>query len=133
VTWGLALQAVGLGIPVTAALRRASQDGVLGGLTHYTVRLVWHEMLRDHADVGVLVVGVLVFAAGAVIMARPFVRRRSTWLVAVPVAAIAGLALLGVLALVIAALVALFDAPSDAEGLFNGISWPGGGRRNRRR
>lgn len=131
--WGLAMQAVAVGIPVTVALRRAGQDGVLGSLTHYTVRLVWHEMLRSHADVALLGLGVILFAAGAVIMARPFVRRRSTLLVAVPAAAVAGLALLGVLALVCAALIALLEDPSGAEGLFSGISWPGGGRRKRRR
>jgi hypothetical protein len=133
VTWGLALQALGLGIPVTVALRRASQDGVLGSFTHYTVRLLWHEMLRDHADVALLVLGVLLFAAGAVIMARPFVRRRSTLLVAIPVAAVAGLVLLGALALVAAVLIALFEAPSNAEGVFSGISWPADCRRKRRK
>jgi hypothetical protein len=133
VAWGLALQTVGVGIPATVALRHASQDGVLGSVTHYTVRLVWHEMLRNHSDVALLILGVVVFVAGAVVMARPFVRRRSTLLLAVPVAATAGLALLGILALVIAAMIALFEAPSDAEGLFSGISWPDGRRRKRRK
>jgi hypothetical protein len=40
ITWGLALQAIGVGIPVTVALRRANRDGLVGSLTHYTVRLV---------------------------------------------------------------------------------------------
>jgi hypothetical protein len=52
--WGLALQAVGVGIPMTVALRLATKDGVLGSFTHYTVRLAWHEMLRSRADVALL-------------------------------------------------------------------------------
>jgi hypothetical protein len=133
VAWGLALQTIGVGIPVTVALRRANQDGVFGSVTHYTVRLVWHEMLRSHADVGLLLLGAVVFVVGAVIMARPFVRRRAALLVGVPAAAAAGLALLGVLALVCAAVIAAIDGSGDPQQLFDGISWPGGGRRKRRR
>ena len=66
---GLALQVIGVGIPVTAALERASKDGVLGSITGYTVRLVW---------------------------------RRSTLLVGVPLAAVAGIAVFGVCAVVFA-------------------------------
>jgi hypothetical protein len=49
--WGVSLQAIGVGLPVTAALRHANKDGVLGSVTRYTVRLVWHEMLRSRADI----------------------------------------------------------------------------------
>ncbi len=133
VAWGLALQTIGVGIPVTVALRRANRDGVLGSVTHYTVRLVWHEMLRSHADVGLLLLGAVVFVVGAVTMARPFVRRPAALLVAVPAAATAGLVLLGVLALVCAAVIAVITGSGDAQQLFDGISWPGGGRRKRRR
>lgn len=130
---GLALQTIGVGIPVTVALRRAHRDGVLASATHFTVRLVWHEMLRSHADVALMLLGVLVFVVGAVVMARPFVRRRAALLVAVPAAAAAGLALLGVLVLICAAVIAVINGSADAEQLFSNISWPGGGRRNRRR
>ncbi len=133
VAWGLALQAIGLGIPLTAALSHANRDGVLGSATHYTLRLLWHEMLRSHADVGLLLLGVVVFVLGAVIMARPFVRRRATLLVAVPAAATAGVAVLGVLALVCAAVIALINGSGDAQQLLDGVSWPGGGPRKRRR
>jgi drug/metabolite transporter (DMT)-like permease len=90
-------------------------------------------MLRSQADVALLVLGVVLFVAGAVIMARPFVALRSTLFIAVPAAATAGLAVLGVLALVCAVLIALVESPSDAETLFSGISWPGGGPRSRRK
>jgi hypothetical protein len=135
VAWGLALQTIGVGIPVTAALRRANQDGVLGSVTHYTVRLVWHEMLRSRADVALIVLGVVLFVIGSVVLARPFARRRTTLFVGVPVAATAGLVVLGAIALVIAALIALVASPGDAnwDALFNGLNWPGRGQRKRRK
>jgi hypothetical protein len=123
IAWGLALQVIGVGIPVTAALQRASSDGALASITHYTVRLVWHEMLRSHADIALVVLGVIFFAAGAVVLARPFVTRRVTLFVAV----------LGVIALVCAAIIALVESPESAGDLLNGISWPFGGKDKRRR
>jgi hypothetical protein len=133
IAWGLALQAIGVGIPVTAALQRASSDGALASITHYTVRLVWHEMLRSRADVALIVLGVIVFAAGAIVLARPFVTRRVTLFVAVPAAATAGIAVLGVIALVCAAIFALVESPDSAGDLLNGISWPFGAKDKRRR
>jgi hypothetical protein len=67
-----------LGNPGHGWLRRANKDGVLGSVTHCTVRLVWHEMLRSHADVALIVLGVIMFVAGSVILARPAAKRRST-------------------------------------------------------
>ena len=133
IAWGLALQVVGVGIPVTAALQRASSDGALASITHYTVRLVWHEMLRSHADIALIVLGVIFFVAGAIVLARPFVTRRVTLFVAVPAAATAGIAVLGVIALVCAAIIALVESPDSAGDLLNGISWPFGGKDKRRR
>ncbi|MGI8711592.1 MAG: hypothetical protein ACR2NR_00080 [Solirubrobacteraceae bacterium] len=71
IAWGLTLQALGVGIPVTAALKRANTDGVLGSFTHYSVRLVGREMLRSRADVALILLGIVVFAAGGVVLARP--------------------------------------------------------------
>ena len=115
--WGLVLQVIGVGIPVTVALRRAHEDGLGGAVTHYTVRLVWHEMLHRGGDVALIVLGVLLFAAGTAVLARPFVRRPVTLLIAVPLAAVAGLALFGVLALMIAAIVAGAAATGEAPPL----------------
>jgi hypothetical protein len=132
--WGLALQVIGVGIPVVAALRRAHETGVGGAVTHYTVRLVWHEMLRSGADVSLIVLGVVLFAAGAVVLARPFVRRTSTLLVAVPLAAVAGLAVFGVVALLCAVVVALAAGTGSTDAAtsltdFIPDGWPGGRRR----
>jgi hypothetical protein len=133
---GLALQVIGVGIPVTIALRRAHESGVGGAITHYTVRLVWHEMLRSGADVALIVLGVALFVAGAVVLARPFVRRPSTLLVAVPLAALLGLAVLGMVALVCAALFAAAEAPDGGwEDLLGNLPWgsSGAGRGRRRK
>jgi hypothetical protein len=133
--WGFALQVVGVGIPVTVTLREANKDGVLGSITHYTFRLVWHEMLRSRADVALLVLGIALFVAGSVVAARPFVKRRSTLFLAVPLAATGGIVVLGAVALVFAAVIALTQSPDEAgwESLFGSIPWTGGGKRKRRR
>jgi hypothetical protein len=133
VAWGLGLQVIGVGIPVIAALHRAHEASVGGAVTHYTIRLVWHEMLHRGADVALIVLGVVLFAAGAVVLARPFVRRASTLLVAVPLSAIAGLAVFGVLALIVGAVVAATagTGAGDWGGVASDlIDWP---RERRRR
>jgi hypothetical protein len=115
IAWGLALQVIGVGVPVVAAVRRAHEAGLGGAITHYTIRLVWHEMLRSGADVALIVLGVVLFVAGAVALARPFVRRVTTLLVAVPLAAVAGLAVFGVVALVFAAVIAATASTGSAD------------------
>jgi hypothetical protein len=135
IAWGLALQVIGVGIPVAAAIHRVHETGVGGALTHYTIRLVWHEMLRSGADVATIVLGVLLFVAGAVVLARPFVRRVSTLVVAVPLAAVAGLAVFGVVALLVGLVVAAAASGGDADvggalADFLPDGWPG--RRRRR-
>lgn len=139
IVWGLALQVIGAGIPVTVALRRANRDGVLGSFTHYTIRLIWHEMLRSRADVALIIAGVIVFAIGTVVMARPFVRRRTALFTTVPALAVAGLMAFGVIALLVACVVALVQSPPgelNLGDLFNNLLggwWMPGGRRNRRK
>jgi hypothetical protein len=134
IAWGLALQVVGVGIPVVTALRRAHEAGLGGAVTHYTVRLVWHEMLRSGADIALIVIGVVLFAAGAVVLARPFVRRPFALLVAVPLAAAAGLAVFGVVALVVATVFAATASTGSADwGHTLGDAFPGDWPRRRRR
>jgi uncharacterized membrane protein len=84
--------------------------------------------------VSLIVLGVVLFVVGAVVLARPFVRRTSTLLIAVPLAAVAGLAVFGVVALVCAVVVAIAAGTGSgdaAEALANFIpdGWPGGRRR----
>jgi len=125
------LQVIGVGIPVVAALRHAHEHDLGGGITHYTIRLLWHEMLRSGADVALLVLGVVLFVLGAVVLARPFVRRISTLLTVIPLAAVAGVSVLGVLAVVCAIVLAAANgdaAAGDAISNLSSGSWP-----NRRR
>ena len=135
IAWGLALQVVGVGVPVVTALHRAHEASVGGAVTHYTVRLTWHEMLRSRADVALIVLGVVLFAVGAVLLARPLWRRPATLLVAVPLAAVAGLAVFGVLALVCTAVIATTADVSGADWgqLLSDLpfDWPGDGRRRK--
>jgi hypothetical protein len=67
------------------------------------------------------------------LLARPFVTTRLTLFVAVPVTAAAGIAALGVIALIIAAVIALGESSDSVGGLLDGISWPGGRDRDRRK
>jgi uncharacterized membrane protein len=132
VAWGLALQIVGVAIPVIAALDRIDHDSTAGSLTF---RLVLHEMLHG-GDVALVVLGVVVFAVGSIVLARPFVTHRVTLFVAVPVAAVAGVAVLGLIALVIAVIVAI--GASNGGGGSGAADTVGGlmdfpiGRRRRR-
>ena len=136
IAWGLALQVIGAGIPVTVALVRANREGLLGSVTHYTFRLIEHELLRSRADVVLVILGVLLFVAGAVVLARPFVRRRVTLFLAVPLAATVGIVVLGVVALVCAGVIGLVGSAGDtgwADALENFIPWSDDGKRRRRR
>jgi hypothetical protein len=76
-------------------------------------------------------IGIAIPLVGAVVLARPFVRRVSTLLIAVPLAAVVGLAVFGVIALVLAAVIVTFDdgSPDLLANLLPG-DWP---TRRRRR
>jgi uncharacterized membrane protein len=123
---GLAVQAAGLG-GVTAFLRAKLRHQDIGGhITAATFRLMWHGEIRTHTGLAVLITGAVVYAAGSVLLARPHVSRPVTLFIAVPVAAVAGMVVLGVLALVVAFLVsALGDLAAPDIDL--------GGRRKRAR
>ena len=125
VAWGLALQITGVGIPVATAISRAHREGLGGSLTHYTVALIGRQMLHSNADVALVVLGVVLFAAGAVALARPFVGDRRTLLLAVPLAAVIGLTVLGVLALLVSVVVAAADGDTGAGDVLGNLlgSW----------
>jgi hypothetical protein len=104
--WGLVLQLLGVGLPAAYLAVDAHRMSVAGHITAASVRLAWRADAHTAAALTLLVVGVVIFAVGSTLMARPFVRRRSTLLVAVPIAAVLGVFLLGVFALLIAGLLA---------------------------
>lgn len=116
---GLALQLVGIGAPVIYVLDKAKHENVGGSLTRATVRFAWHEAIHSHTGLALLIAGAVVFAIGAVLLARPFAKSWLTLLVAVPIAAVAGLLVLGAAALVVGLAVV------GLEGLIDG--WGGGG------
>lgn len=133
IAWGVVLQVVGAAIPVTIALHLESKDGVLGSITRYTVRLVWQQMAHSAADLALVVLGVALFIVGSVVLARPFVRRRSTLLLGVPLAALVGLLALGVFAVVVAIVIAAEQDPSGAASIVgDNLPGPDFGRRKRR-
>jgi hypothetical protein len=118
---GLLLQVIGAAVPAIYMFTKAKQESVGGSITLATIRLVWHESLHSRAGLAILIGGGVVFAAGAVALARPFCKHLLVLVVAVPVAAIAGLLVLGVFALVIAFVIAA------AEGLDIDLPTGGGG------
>jgi hypothetical protein len=126
VVWGLTVQALGVG-SVAAVMWRNIRNQSLGGhITAEMVRFAWHSELHNRAGLIVLAVGAVIYAVGSVVMARPYVSRPATLLIAVPIAAVVGMLLLGVLAL---ALAALFSALANSDG----VSFGDGGRRDRRK
>jgi hypothetical protein len=123
IVWGLVLQIVGVAIPVVVVVQRAKKDNVVGQVTRYTVRLAWHEVLRSGSDLTLIILGIIIFVAGSIVLARPFVRRTSTLLVAIPLAATLGIMVLGVAVLVGVALVALAESQVGADLGWGGVGW----------
>ncbi len=134
IAWGFALQVLGVGAPAAVVLERAKHDSALGQVTRYTIRLAWHEALRSASDVGLLATGLALFVAGSMVLARPFVKRRSTLLIAVPLAATVGLLALGLAALLCAAVIAVVGlaGEGDLSGFDLADWWTPGGKRSRR-
>jgi len=128
---GLALQFLGVGAPTLSVGLRAHRESLGGHLTAATVRLAWHAQGHTPTGLALLLVGACIFALGSVVLARPYVRRRRTLIVAVPVAAIVGMFVLGGLALILA-LVAAAVWDSWGDVLFDWTDFSGGGRRRRR-
>lgn len=104
---GLGCQLVGVAGPIAYVVAKTKRESISGLITTATVRLAWHESLHARAGAAVLAAGAILFAIGSVLLARPYARRRSTLLVAVPVAAVCGAVFLGVAALVVAVVILL--------------------------
>jgi hypothetical protein len=120
---GLALQLAGIGGPIAYVVSRAKHESIAGLITVATVRLAWHESVHERKGIAVLAAGAVVFALGSVLLARPFVGRRLTLLIAVPLAAVCGALILGVAALVVTAVVLISESGGDISSLNN---LPGG-------
>ncbi|MHB8691651.1 MAG: hypothetical protein ACYDHH_10430 [Solirubrobacteraceae bacterium] len=136
---GLLLEVVGAAVPAIYMFTKAKHESLGGSITRATIRLVWHESLHSRTGIAILIGGAVVFAAGAVALARPYSKHVVVLIVGVPVAAIAGLLLLGVFALVIAFVVAAaegldIDLPTGGGGgSTDGTGWWGSWGSGRRR
>ena len=130
VTSGLLLQVSGAGGAAAYGWLTVRHQGIGGHLTAATVQLAWHSELHTRQGLAVLAAGALLYAAGSIFLARPYVTRPLALFVAVPVAAIAGMLVLGALAIILALLAAWADGNLD---LPDPGFWPGRSRRRRPR
>ena len=119
ITGGLLVEAAGVGATLAWLYERIKHDGLTGQALRATVMLVWHEMLTSRSGVAVLAASAVLVAVGSVLAARPFVRSVVTLTVAVPLAAITGLLVLGAVVLVVALFFAL-------AGFFDNVNVGGG-------
>ena len=115
---GLALEFLGIAGPVVYVLIQAKRQSLGGSLSLATVKLSWHQSVHSRGGLAVLIGGALLVALGAALMARPSVSNLLILVLAVPVAAVVGLLLLGggVLALVLV-LVVIWYEPAFASDL----------------
>jgi hypothetical protein len=134
VAGGLALQVLGAGGLAAFVWLKVRRENLGGHLTAATIRLVWHGEVHTRQGLMVLVAAALLYAAGSIVMARPYVSRPVTLFVAVPLAAVAGLLVLGALALIVALAIAAFTSDGfDFPGWDFSSGSGGDGRRRRRR
>lgn len=122
---GLGLQFIGIGGPLAYVATKVKHEDVGGLVTVATVRLAWHESLHAKAGIGLLAAGTVLFMVGSVLLARPFVRRKLTLLLAVPAAALVGGLVMGAAALLV--VVVVLAALSNSSGSGGGSSGGSGG------
>ena len=109
VAFGLTLQAIGVGSVTAYGWFKLRREGIGGHITAATIRLAWHSDLHTRTGPAVLMAGALIYVAGSILVARPYVSRPVTLFVAVPVAAVAGMLVLGVLVLIVAVVITVLD------------------------
>jgi hypothetical protein len=113
---GVVLEIAGVGGPAAYVYEKAKKQDVGGSITQGTIRLVWHEAVHSRTGLAILIAGAVVFAVGAMLVARPFAKHWLTLLVAVPVAAVVSMLALGLAVLVIALIVAGIGELVDLGG-----------------
>jgi hypothetical protein len=113
---------------VTAYLwLKVRHQNIGGHITAAAIRLAWHGEVHTRPGLAVLAAGTVIYAVGSVLMTRPYVSRPATLFIAVPIAAVAGMLVLGVLAIIAALLIAALE-----NGDFFGFDLGGLGRREKR-
>jgi hypothetical protein len=116
VTGGLLLQLCGAAAPIVYVLNKAHHEDVGGQITRATLTLAWRQAVHSHTGLYLMIAGAAVFVAGSMVMARPFVKSWVTLFVAVPIAALAGVLVLGAAAIVIGLLAIGLDDLFDFGG-----------------
>jgi hypothetical protein len=129
VVCGLSIQVLGVGMAGAVMWRSIRRQSLGGHITAEMIKFAWRSELHTRVGLAMLVAGSVIYAAGSVVMARPYLSRPWVLFVAVPIAAVAGLLVLGVLALVLTVLFAVLE-----NGDFGGdIGVPDRWRRKSRR
>lgn len=127
---GLALQALGAGGVAAYLWINVRRQDLSGHVTATMIRLAWHGELHTRQGLAVLIAGTVIYATGSVVMARPYVSKPLALFVAVPAAAVLGMLMLGVLAFIVALVIAAFL--NNGDGIDVGLG-DGPGRTRRRR
>lgn len=113
VVCGAILQVLGLGSVAVVMWKNIRQQGIGGHITAEMVKFAWHSELHTRSGLIVLIAGSVVYGAGSVVMARPYISSPAALFIAVPVAAVAGMLILGVLVVILWVL--FFIAENDVE------------------
>ena len=109
ITGGLVLQLAGVAAPAAYVISKAHHEDVTGQISKATLTLAWRQAVHSHAGLALMIAGAALFVVGSVLLARPFVKSYLTLFVAIPIAALAGVLILGAAALVIALLFAILS------------------------
>jgi hypothetical protein len=129
VTGGLILQLIGVGAPAVYVVTKAHHEDVTGRISKATLTLAWRQAVHSHIGLELLVAGAVVFVIGSVLLARPFVKSWITLFVAIPLAALAGVFVLGIGALIVAVILA---AAGDFLDFGTGWGSSGGSKKRKR-
>jgi hypothetical protein len=128
VTSGLILQLIGVAAPAAYVIIKAHHQDVTGRISKATLTLAWRQAVHSHAGLALLIGGAALFVVGSVLLARPYVKSWFTLFVAIPLAALVGVLLLGAAALIVALILA---AAWSGDFIDWGSSSSGGGRKKR--
>jgi hypothetical protein len=100
--WGFSLQVLGMGSVAVVMWRNIRNQGIGRHITAEMIKLAWHSELHTRSGLIVLIAGTVLYAVGSVLMARPKVSSPAGLFIAVPIAAVVGVLVLGVLVLLVA-------------------------------
>lgn len=110
VFWGAVVQVLGLGSIAVVMWKNIRQQGIGGHITGEMLKLAWHSELHTRSGLIVLIAGSVVYAAGSVVIARPYISSPAALFIAVPIAAVAGMLILGVLIVILWVLFLIAEA-----------------------